>query len=71
MSGLEQRKKGRDEGLDGVPAITAVTVRSPDAAAAPAAWALIDGDLLDERRAAVPPFPLALLPPAAPARAAP
>lgn len=63
MSGLEERKKGRDEGLDDVTAITAVTVRSPDAAAAtPAAWPAIDGDLLDERRAAVPAFPLELLP---------
>lgn len=58
----EQRKKGRDEALDGVAAVTAVTVRSPDPAAAPAAWPAIDGDLLDERRAAVPAFPVGLLP---------
>lgn len=64
MSGLEQRKKGRGEGLDGVTAITAVAARSSagDAAATPSAWPTVDGDLLDERRAAVPPFPLGLLP---------
>jgi hypothetical protein len=62
MSGLEQRKRGRAEGFDGVTAITAVTVRSPGAAAAPVTWPAIDGDLLDEGRAAVPTFPLALLP---------
>lgn len=65
MSGLEQRIKGRDEGLDGVTAITsvsAITAPSPEATVAPAAWPAIDGDLLDERRAAVPTFPLELLP---------
>lgn len=62
MSGLEQRRKGRDEGLDGGPAITAVAARSRGAATAPAAWPAVDGDLLDERRAAVPAFPLELLP---------
>lgn len=62
MSGLEQRKKGRDERLEVGPAITAVTVRSPGAAAAPAAWPAVDRDLLDERRAAVPAYPLDLLP---------
>ncbi len=62
MSGLEQRKKGRDEGLDDVTAITAVAQRSPEAAAASAAWPAIDGDLLDERRASVPAFPVEVLP---------
>jgi len=60
MSGLEQRKKGRDEALAGVSAI--ISVSAPNAAAAVAAWPAIDGDLLDERRAAVPAFPLELLP---------
>ncbi|MPZ35556.1 MAG: DUF3987 domain-containing protein [Rhodospirillales bacterium] len=69
MSGLEQRTKGRDEGFGGAPAITAVTARSPgaDAAAVSPVWPTIDGDLLDERRAAVPAFPLELLPQAWPA----
>jgi hypothetical protein len=64
MSGLEQRTNARDEALGGTPAITAVTAQSPgaDAAAASAVWPTIDGDLLDERRAAVPAFPLESLP---------
>lgn len=61
MSGLEQRKKGRDEALGGVSAITAVT-GSDAVAAAPGTWPAIDGELLDGRRAAVPTFPLELLP---------
>lgn len=59
MSGLEQRKKGRDEALAGVSAV--ISVSAPDADAA-SVWPAIDGDLLDERRAAVPAFPLELLP---------
>src|SRR5258708_15424448 len=59
MSGLEQRTKGRDEALAGTRAVTAVIAPSPEAAAE---WAPIDGDLLDERRASVPAFPLELLP---------
>lgn len=62
MSGLEQRKKGRAEGLDGITAITAVTTPPSEEAGAPAAWPGIDDDLLDDRRAAVPAFPLDLLP---------
>jgi hypothetical protein len=61
MSGLEQRKKGRDEALCSASAASAITEPSP-VAAAPAAWPAIDGDLLDERRAPVPAFPLELLP---------
>jgi hypothetical protein len=69
MSGLEQRTKGRDEALAGVTAVIAVTAPSPEAGntAVPqgppeAGWPAIEGDLLDERRAAVPAFPLDLLP---------
>lgn len=62
MSGLEQRTNARDEAPGGAPAITAVTAQSPGADAASAVWPTIDGDLLDERRAAVPAFPLELLP---------
>ena len=49
MSTLEQRT---NEAFAGAPQIEA-----------PAAWPAIDGELLDERRAAVPAFPLELLPP--------
>lgn len=69
MSGLEQRTKGRDEALAGSSAVIAVTPLSADAQGAarpqivPAAeWSPIEGDLLDERRASVPAFPLELLP---------
>jgi hypothetical protein len=53
MSGLEQRTKGRDEALAGATAVIAVT--------APSEWSPLEADLLDERRAAVPAFPLELL----------
>jgi hypothetical protein len=53
MSGLEQRTRGREEALADASAVTAVI--------SPAGWPAIDGDLLDERRAAVPAFPLELL----------
>jgi hypothetical protein len=69
MSGLEQRTKGRVEALGAVSAVTAVIPRSPQAGTAGAGpvaslaeWPAIDGDLLDERRAPVPAFPLELLP---------
>jgi hypothetical protein len=62
MSGLEQRRKGRDEALAEVSAITAVTAPETAAVAASAAWPAIDGDLLDEHRDAVPAFPVDLLP---------
>jgi hypothetical protein len=69
MSGLEQRTKGRDEALAGATAVIAVTAPSAGAASAAAAqgppvaaWSPIEADLLDERRAAVPAFPLELLP---------
>ncbi len=68
MSGLEQRTEGRAETPAGAPAVIAVTMGSPEAADAgaprvpPAEWSPIEGDLLDERRAGVPAFPLELLP---------
>ncbi len=69
MSGLEQRTKGRHEALAEAAAVTAVIPRSsePEKAGAGAVppivdWPAIDGDLLDERRAPVPAFPLELLP---------
>jgi hypothetical protein len=68
MSGLEQRTKGRHEALGVVSAVTAVIPRSLEeekvgARSVPpvADWPAIDGDLLDERRAPVPAFPLELL----------
>jgi hypothetical protein len=60
MSGLEQRTKGRNEALAVASAGTAVIIGPP---VGPPEWVPIDGDLLDERRAAVPAFPLELLPP--------
>src|SRR5258708_32765795 len=60
MSGLEQRTKGRDEAFAGNPAVTAVITGSPGVAPE---WTAIESDLLDERRAAVPAFPLELLMP--------
>jgi hypothetical protein len=63
MSGLKQLAKGCGEAFGGAPADGSVAPRPPDAAAAaPTPWPTIDGDLLDARRAAVPAFPLALLP---------
>jgi hypothetical protein len=53
MSGLEQRTKGRNEERVGPSAVTAVMEGPPEGASM---WAPIDGDLLDERRAAVPAF---------------
>src|SRR5262245_37862716 len=60
MSGLERRTKGRDEMTEGMSAINAV-IEAPQSPL-PAAWAAIDSDLLDEGRAAVPAFPVDLLP---------
>jgi hypothetical protein len=63
MSGLEQRTMGRGQAFGGASADAALALRPPDAAAAaPATWPTIDGDVLDERRAGVPAFPLGLLP---------
>ena len=59
MSGLEQRTRGRNEALACPSAVTAVITPSPKD---PLDLGPIDGDLLDERRASVPAFPLDLLP---------
>lgn len=58
MSGLEQRTKGRDE----APAESPVVDVDVDGSPSDRAWSVIDGDLLDEHRTAVPAFPVDLLP---------
>ena len=66
MSGLEQRTTERDEAPVSGSAVIAFTGRSPGVdpkAVPPLEWPPIaDVDLLDERRAPVPAFPLELLP---------
>src|SRR5258708_17528920 len=57
MSGLEQRTTERDEAPACATAVIACT--KP---ALPPEWPSIDADLLDERRAPVPAFPLEVLP---------
>ena len=68
MSGLEQRTQGRMETMGGATAVLAIgaTPDGKDAGGAKSAlpldWAPIESDLLDERRAFVPAFPVYLLP---------
>src|SRR5262249_23275788 len=67
MSGLEQRTSERDEALADASAVSAVnsasaaTAKGAPPATSSAAWSAIDGDLLEERRAAAPAVPLELL----------
>jgi hypothetical protein len=70
MSGLEQPTKGLCKAPADASAVSAITARSSDTeeAAGPhlsaaSGWPEIAGDLLDDRRGCVPPFPLELLPP--------